>query len=277
MANLNEQYPMLFACNLPVKGAERALLCDIQRQVYQVIPLSLYDVLVENENKTLADIKAAYENEHDEIIDEYFEDLVKEEWAFFTDTPQYFPKMDLYWEQPTSLTNAIIDIFETTNLDFENLFQQFSELGCEHVQIRCFADKSLVYFQDILNTIGTKRIISIEFVIKFQKDWLDKNFLIPFCEENPRVASLCIYNAPENRTIQISSERMGLIFFSKSMISDKTHCGQISNDAFIVNAKTFTEAQKHNTCLNRKISIDTEGYIRNCPSMKEHLDRKSVV
>ena len=53
-------------------------------------------------------------------------------------------------------------------------------------------------------------------------------------------------------------------------ITSSNHCGMISTDYFTINIKTFTEAQQHNTCLNRKISIDTEGYIRNCPSMKEH-------
>jgi len=36
-----------------------------------------------------------------------------------------------------------------------------------------------------------------------------------------------------------------------------------------MNIESFTEAQHHNTCLNRKISIDSEGNIKNCPSMKE--------
>jgi SPASM domain peptide maturase of grasp-with-spasm system len=177
ITNLNEHYPMLFACNLPVKGAERALLCDVQRQVYQFIPLSMYDVLVENEGKTLAEIKTAYDNEYDEIIDEYFDSLVKEEWAFFTDTPQYFPKMDLFWEEPTPLTNAIIDISDNTVIDFENIFEQFSKLGCEHIQIRYFTGKPLHYFQNLLDTIATKRIISVEFIIKFQQEWSDDEIL----------------------------------------------------------------------------------------------------
>ena len=107
-------------------------------------------------------------------------------------------------------------------------------------------------------------------VIKFQEAWSDTNLLMRFCDKNPRIASLSVFNAPENKNVHISSEGMGSILFSKSMITDKSHCGQIISDAFIINIKTFTEAQQHNTCLNRKISIDTEGYIRNCPSMKEH-------
>ena len=60
------------------------------------------------------------------------------------------------------------------------------------------------------------------------------------------------------------------IILTQDEITSSNHCGIISPDYFTINIKTFTEAQKHNTCLNRKISIDTEGYIRNCPSMKEH-------
>jgi SPASM domain peptide maturase of grasp-with-spasm system len=36
-----------------------------------------------------------------------------------------------------------------------------------------------------------------------------------------------------------------------------------------VNIELFTEAQKHNTCLNKKLSLDINGEIRICPSMKK--------
>ncbi|MEM9686908.1 MAG: grasp-with-spasm system SPASM domain peptide maturase, partial [Bacteroidota bacterium] len=35
------------------------------------------------------------------------------------------------------------------------------------------------------------------------------------------------------------------------------------------NMKLFTESQRHNSCLNRKISIDSNGNIKNCPSMPQ--------
>jgi SPASM domain peptide maturase of grasp-with-spasm system len=270
MSNLNNHYPMLFACCLPVKGARQAILCDVQRQIYQYIPISVYAVLTEHEGKTLAAIKETYDNEHDAIIDEYFDILVKEEWAFFTSTPLHFPKMDLHWEEPTPLTNAIIDISEDIGIDFNNLFEQFSELGCEHLQIRCFMAKSLKYFQSILDTIQNKRIISVDFVIMFQKEWQDTTLLMDFCGKNTRIASLSIYNAPTTKNVYIAPENMGHIFFGKEIISAENHCGKISDTLFSINIKTFTEAQQNNTCLNRKISIDKEGYIKNCPSMKQH-------
>jgi len=52
-------------------------------------------------------------------------------------------------------------------------------------------------------------------------------------------------------------------------INSSLHCGLISQKLFSVNISTYTESLNHNTCLNRKIAIDTEGNIKNCPSMKE--------
>jgi SPASM domain peptide maturase of grasp-with-spasm system len=50
---------------------------------------------------------------------------------------------------------------------------------------------------------------------------------------------------------------------------DFKHCGAIEKGVFAPNIPHFTEAQHHNTCLNRKVAIDAEGNIRNCPSLPE--------
>jgi SPASM domain peptide maturase of grasp-with-spasm system len=39
---------------------------------------------------------------------------------------------------------------------------------------------------------------------------------------------------------------------------------------FSINLKTFSESLNYNSCLNRKISIDKEGNIKNCPSMQKN-------
>jgi SPASM domain peptide maturase of grasp-with-spasm system len=260
----------LFTCCFPTAGVERALVCDVQRKTYQFLPSALYEILTEHDGKTINEVKKIYENEYDEIIEEYFEHLEREEYVFFTDTPQYFPKMDLRWEEPFKITNAIIDIDENTpTVPWDSVIDEFEKLGCKHIQIRSFSDKPLSYFEDILEKCENKRVVSIEFIIKYQSDF-DKRLLFDFCNKYPRVFAIYAHSAPTNETLHISEQGMGHIFFTQDEITSSNHCGIISPDYFTINIKTFTEAQKHNTCLNRKISIDTEGYIRNCPSMKEH-------
>ena len=83
---MQESIPFrLFTCCLPVQGAERALICDIQRESCQMIPSSLFEILTKYDGKTINEVKLAYENEYDETIDEYFEILEREEYIFFTE------------------------------------------------------------------------------------------------------------------------------------------------------------------------------------------------
>lgn len=59
------------------------------------------------------------------------------------------------------------------------------------------------------------------------------------------------------------------ITFSREIIESCFSCGYISKEGFEVNIPLFTEAQKFNTCLNRKISIDENGDIKNCPVLQK--------
>jgi len=62
---------------------------------------------------------------------------------------------------------------------------------------------------------------------------------------------------------------MGDIFLLKAKLNSPNCCGSIEKDLFTSNIKFFTESLHHNSCFNRKISIDAEGNIKNCPSMAE--------
>jgi SPASM domain peptide maturase of grasp-with-spasm system len=246
------------------------LICDVQRKTYQFIPSSLYEILTEHDGKTLEEVKKKYNNKYDEIIDEYFYTLEREEYIFFTDTPQYFPKMDIHWEEPFKISNAIVDIGEHSEpLNWVAIIQEFEELGTKHIQIRSFADKPLSFFDAILKKCENKRVVSVELIIKYQTEF-DKRLLFDFCNKYPRVCAVYAHSAPSTETLHISEQGIGHIFFTTEEITTVSHCGIISPEYFTINIKTFTESQQYNTCLNRKISIDTEGYIRNCPSMPEH-------
>ena len=57
------------------------------------------------------------------------------------------------------------------------------------------------------------------------------------------------------------------IYFSPQQIHNEQCCGVISPLYFSMSMATFLEAQRYNTCLHKKISIDRKGRIKNCPSM----------
>jgi SPASM domain peptide maturase of grasp-with-spasm system len=55
--------------------------------------------------------------------------------------------------------------------------------------------------------------------------------------------------------------------YRREAIDSPRCCGRIHPGYFAIDLETFAEGQRHNTCLNRKISIDARGEIKNCPSM----------
>ncbi|HSN87853.1 MAG TPA: hypothetical protein VL025_13935, partial [Thermoanaerobaculia bacterium] len=128
----------LFASCIPVQGARRSVICDLQRGTYKLIPNGLYEILTEHRGRTVDEIKAAYDHEFDEEIDEYFQFLLDHEFGFWCDEPELFPDLDLTWDAPGRITNALIDVDAGSRHDFPALLRQLDTLGCSALEVRFF-------------------------------------------------------------------------------------------------------------------------------------------
>src|SRR5436305_821181 len=102
----------LFACCIPVRGALRSTICDLQRQKFKFIPNALYDILTEHNGKTVQELEEIYGVGSRPVLDEYFQFLEDHEFGFWTSEPEAFPPLDLAWGRPERAGNAIIDIDE---------------------------------------------------------------------------------------------------------------------------------------------------------------------
>jgi SPASM domain peptide maturase of grasp-with-spasm system len=263
---MNKQVFKLYACCIPTKGNQRAIICDLQRNSYQFIPLGLYEILTEHKNMSLDLIQNCYENQHDELIAEYFDYLLDKEYGFWCDNPENFPDIDLHFELPQSINNAIIDLNAASEHDFEKITNNLEILGCAHLEVRFFEVLTMERITEYLQfTIGA-RIRSITLYLMHSSEITDET-LQRLLHTVKTVISIIIHNAPSNNVKTIHGK---IISHIKQPIQKETCCGIISSKLFVSNIDTFTEAQKHNTCLNKKISIDKEGFIKNCPSMKQH-------
>lgn len=260
---------VLFSNIIPVRGANRSTLCDLQNNRYYFIPNGLFDILGKYHGKSIDFIKTDFNNQYDIIIDEYFEFLVDNKLVFFDENPNFFPKMDLKWDTSSKITNMVID-YEHINHDFESIILQLEDLKCSNLQIRFFKHidiQKILEMSEILEK-QKSRIISIDFIIPLSKllSKLElKNLLIKY----PRIHSIIVYNSNEDKTFEPVWKKMGYLMFVTKNILNEKHCGVISTEYFYSNVKLFSESQKFNTCLNRKIAVDKEGNIKNCPSMKK--------
>lgn len=255
----------LFACCLPVRGARRSVICDLQRQTFHFIPNGLYEILTEHAGETTEQIKDFYAHEYDQEIDEYFEFLLNHELGFWCADPERFPALDLTWEAPERITNAILDVDERSAHEYGKILGELDDLGCKALEVRFFHSCRLAELRAILEAARCGRLRSLDLLAGWSPE-LTAEALAGLVREHPRLCGIVIHSAPESR--QFTPHRSGVtVEFRREVIDSPRCCGKIHPGYFVVDLETFAEGQRHNTCLNRKIAVDARGEIRNCPSL----------
>ena len=256
----------LFANCILVKGYSKALICNVRNGYFIDISNDLA-MLIEYSTKLPLEKMAKQSGlDYETGLLPFFKQLVAAQLGFFTDEPERFPAMSMEWNVAAKITNAIIDFEANSLYDITDSIKQLNDLACLSIQIRSFDVLTLDHIEQIMVSVAESRVKSVDFIIPYN-DTFSLDSLKKILAKHRRLITIVVHKSPENIS-KIFHERS--ICFTDKSISSNLHCGIISEDYFTMNIPTFTEAQQHNTCLNRKISIDTEGYIRNCPSMKEH-------
>tara|TARA_R110000823_G_scaffold11973_8_gene40317 strand:- start:276 stop:1301 length:1026 start_codon:yes stop_codon:yes gene_type:complete len=236
---------------------------------YFFIPNGLYDIIEKYNGSTIENIKKDYNYQYDEIIEEYFDFLIENKLVFLNSNPSLFPKINLQWSSPSKITNAIIDLDKITH-NYINLVAQLEVLKCSYLQIRFFNVIGINTINEIVEYLNNQksRIISIDFIIPYYENFILEEFN-SIIKQNSRIHSIIIYNSPFDKSYKPLNGEMGYLILLERNILNEKHCGIINTEYFYSNIKLFSESQHHNTCLNRKISIDKDGNIKNCPSMPQ--------
>jgi len=268
-------YLLLCAHCIPVKGAKRSIIYDLQRQTFDFIPNDLYDFLLKNDKDKISDVFLQYSIADQVIIGEYLDFLIDKEYIFLIENKDEltnFPSMDLHWEIPSIISNAIID-FSDLNIDilnYKKLFQDLESLGCLNIQIRFFSDINQDFFFQILNDLENHSIL-YELIIPFEQR-VNEPYYFNLYRTYTKMSSIIVFGVPDVEKFEHTDIYVNLkenIFFTNEIISDSSHCGNILSGYFSINVETYTESLKFNSCLNRKLGIDKFGNIKNCPSMTE--------
>jgi len=83
----------------------------------RLIPNDLFYILTDCAGLATTEIKRRFNGKCDEVIDDYFAMLTQEAYGFWCDEPELFPELDVSWERPEKITNAIIDIDSSSKHD----------------------------------------------------------------------------------------------------------------------------------------------------------------
>lgn len=265
----------LFACCILTEGIKRSTISDLQRHKIFFIPNALLQILTTQRMLSLEEIKESYDNKYDTEIHDYFSYLTENELGFYCDNPENFPEIELHWERPEIITNSIIDIDERSSYDIERFLVTLQQLRCKNIEFRIYGGYDIIRLQKLVTFVYDSIFRYISIIVKFHESMTPDN-INALSSSQSRIQNIVVFDS-------VTEYKAKGILFTKQRIDSANCCGIIGVEQFSPNLELFTESQRHNTCLNKKLSVDTQGFIRNCPSMVsnfghiDEVDLKDVV
>jgi SPASM domain peptide maturase of grasp-with-spasm system len=254
------------------KGFLRSIIIDTQRSEYYFIPNELYDILITQNKVLFHDILREYGSENQEIINEYVTFLLEKDLAYFTTEAEAFPAISSDWTSPYQISNAIVDIDANSIYNISKAIKELDNLGCEALQIRIFCVKDLKFYYTLIEYLNQiKRLKTVEIVMPYDTKYILETHYGRILEKCILIHRLTVFNAPFTK--EIFEKTGSILHFIKFNVSNESHCGNILKEFFTTDLQNINEGLHHNTCLNRKVSIDRFGNIKNCPSMKKSFGK----
>ncbi|WP_262696837.1 grasp-with-spasm system SPASM domain peptide maturase [Chryseobacterium sp. 3008163] len=180
------------------------------------------------------------------------------------DWDKNFPPLSYEYKNPSSISNLFAEIIDISVL--QKIKQSIEKLQIQHLIIHF--DKNL----SLEDVIGIDRIFEksilqgIEIYSHYHKA-INSTFINDLNLKTARIYNLVFYNCNEAPFQVEDNYRFDLTFTNQSIKMNS--CGKVDFKYFNTNLPKILEAINHNSCLHKKISIDSEGNIRNCPSMPQ--------
>ena len=139
-----------------------------------------------------------------------------------------------------------------------------SNLLCSAIELRYFCSLSFERLINDLKEFEESSIRTIHLLIAYQEEF-SFEAIKDLCTQNKRVKQVVVYSCDFEKVEKIDLQT--LVIFTTEIINDEAHCGVISPYYFQTNVDFFRESLSVNNCLDKKISTDKKGFIKNCPSL----------
>jgi SPASM domain peptide maturase of grasp-with-spasm system len=257
----------LFSNCVPVKGASRSILYDLQRGRYDFIPNILAEILTAFDGRAISEVKAAYGNRHDAIIEDYFRFLEEQEYIFETEEPELFPHIDRQFETPCEITNAILEIGAHSTIDYAAVFDQLDALTCQVVEIRFFFKADAGRISEVLAATQSGKLRSVELLLEYAEK-LSPDDIKTIVGANPRISRISIFSAPANEVTYADRFEQVPVLYTSSALRHESAVHPVNPAYFVCSLNYFLEAITFNTYFHRKVAITSGGEIRNYPAGK---------
>lgn len=277
------QYVLLFSDCVLVSGHTASAIYDLTRGRISTFPSAYAPILELFRTHRVGEILEMFDEAE---LHAFLGFLLDNEYATFVADLAPFPEVAHAWDAPGAIDNAIIDI-KTQHHDYPRIIAALDALGCAHLQIRGYS--RLFGIADVLALArlchGTS-IQTLQPIIAHDPMASDDDY-VALVTAQRRVVEPIVHSAGHDRRIRVDHGVHGgpadmiavEIVMTTRTLASSLDCGAITRKQLLSPSRsTFNELHHFNGCLNRKLSIDEHGEVRNCPAMARTFgDHRSVV
>ena len=181
---------------------------------------------------------------------------------------ELFTDLDLNFYSPTKISNAIIFRYDYKSHEITKIIAELECLSCKDLVLIALNPLSLDDYLNLEKVLSNTRLKSLEIFTKYDNGIIKK---ISLLNNLSILTKIHFFDSPNNDIINFGENNYFDILYHNFNISDFKFCGVVKTEYFNTNMPKILESLNHNSCLHKKISIDKDGYIRNCPSMPQHF------
>ncbi|MEZ7528178.1 grasp-with-spasm system SPASM domain peptide maturase [Cloacibacterium normanense] len=260
------RYFNLFSNILVTKGATRILISDLQRDTSELMPLELDEIIEELKNNSIENIIESYDEDSKQLFEEYLDFLLGKEYGFISnnDWDWNLPPISFEFHDPSKISNIFIELDNISIL--EKIKESIEILEIKHLVIYCKKHLSFEEIKQIDKYFETSVLSGIELFLHYHEE-INLEFIEKLNLETGRIYSLVFYNCKKNPFKPKDKYRFVVNFIKQEVKINS--CGKVDLKYFNTNLPKILEAINHNSCLHKKIAIDINGNIKNCPAMQQ--------
>ena len=268
-------YFKLFSNIYITRGYNRSIICDSQFEKIEIIPNNLYEVVENFKGKnTIEGVIQKYGNSNEETIMEYVEFLLDKGWGFLCNEKEFdlFPEIKEKYFCPYQITNSIIELRSENIEDVLSIvIPQLEFLGCKHINIVFYEVLDKFNIELLMKFFIGSIVSSIELVFEYSPLFEEKEFLLYLSKKYERISQIILFNSPRESFQLSNNELFFHLNYTKKKIESFQSCGKVEPKYFTHSAKSYFESLNYNSCLHKKISIDINKKIKNCPAMEKEF------
>lgn len=267
---MEERFIIFFENCIVTKGNNRCLISDIQRGNSELMPIEFYFFVKEVKSKvSIAKLIEKYGEDNKKIVLEYIDYIIEKEWGFYAKKEELdlFPQLELKFNHPSDITNAIIHLKDFEENIFEKIINELEILSCKDIVLifeKSFdLEKSKLFNRIMENT----RVKSLELYIPYSA--INENIILDVKVDV--LTKIIVFGSKIDKICPFNKNHFYDLIYTNKEMKDFKFCGVVDIEYFNTNDLKIFESLNHNSCLHKKISIDKDGFIRNCPSMPQHF------